>query len=146
MKIERNGGDHDNHGNVGKNDDKGKGGINLHFKRRGRSQMGHGIIIRLASKGVFNGYDDGTFKPQQQITRIESIVAAVRLMGLKEPSGIGRGNGHEAEFQGRGSAEEEIPVGGRLRGRCVGEGPLHRTDTRFKPINRPRACLRRRCS
>ena len=46
--------------------------------------MGHEYIIRLASKGVFKGYEDGTFKPQQQITRIESIVAAVRLMGLRD--------------------------------------------------------------
>lgn len=41
-------------------------------------------IIRLASKQVFNGYADGSFKPRNNISRIEAIVAAVRLLGLKE--------------------------------------------------------------
>ncbi|MFC5469524.1 S-layer homology domain-containing protein [Cohnella suwonensis] len=41
-------------------------------------------VIRLAAQGVFNGYDDGSFKPRNNISRIEAIVAAVRLLGLKE--------------------------------------------------------------
>ncbi len=41
-------------------------------------------IIRLAAQGVFNGYEDGSFKPRNKITRIEALVAAVRLLGLKE--------------------------------------------------------------
>ncbi|MFD1953688.1 S-layer homology domain-containing protein [Paenibacillus thailandensis] len=41
-------------------------------------------IMRLASKGVFTGYEDGTFKPNQKISRIEAIVAAVRVMELED--------------------------------------------------------------
>ncbi|ULL18045.1 S-layer homology domain-containing protein [Paenibacillus sp. H1-7] len=41
-------------------------------------------IASLASKGVFEGYEDGTFQPRKTITRIEAITAAVRLMGLRE--------------------------------------------------------------
>lgn len=41
-------------------------------------------IASLASKGVFEGYEDGTFQPRKTITRIEAITAAVRLMGLKD--------------------------------------------------------------
>jgi hypothetical protein len=41
-------------------------------------------IASLASKRVFEGYEDGTFKPRQTITRIEAITAAVRLMGLRD--------------------------------------------------------------
>ncbi|WP_248927750.1 S-layer homology domain-containing protein [Paenibacillus hamazuiensis] len=41
-------------------------------------------IASLASKQVFEGYEDGTFKPRQTISRIEAITAAVRLMGLRE--------------------------------------------------------------
>ncbi|MFD0717480.1 S-layer homology domain-containing protein [Paenibacillus sp. GCM10027626] len=63
---------------------KEKGGIHLHFKDEKELKWALEHIIRLASKGVFTGYADGTFKPQQKITRIETIVAAVRLMGLKE--------------------------------------------------------------
>lgn len=41
-------------------------------------------IARLAPKGVFEGYEDGTFRPRQSVSRIEAIAAAVRLLGLKE--------------------------------------------------------------
>lgn len=63
---------------------KGKSAIHLQFKDEKELKWALEHIIRLASKGVFTGYEDGTFKPQQTITRIESIVAAVRLMGLRE--------------------------------------------------------------
>lgn len=67
------------------NGNKGNGAdINLNFKDEKDLKWALEYIIRLASKGVFNGYEDGTFKPQQEITRIESIVAAVRLMGFKD--------------------------------------------------------------
>jgi hypothetical protein len=41
-------------------------------------------IASLASKRVFEGYEDGTFKPRNNISRVEAITAAVRLMGLRE--------------------------------------------------------------
>lgn len=41
-------------------------------------------IASLASKRVFEGYEDGTFQPRKEITRIEAITAAVRLMGLRD--------------------------------------------------------------
>ncbi|WP_051620264.1 S-layer homology domain-containing protein [Paenibacillus sp. UNC451MF] len=41
-------------------------------------------IASLASKRVFEGYEDGTFQPRKTITRIEAITAAVRLMGLRD--------------------------------------------------------------
>lgn len=41
-------------------------------------------IASLASKRVFEGYEDGTFQPRKTITRIEALTAAVRLMGLRE--------------------------------------------------------------
>jgi hypothetical protein len=40
-------------------------------------------IIRLVAQGVFKGYDDGSFKPKNKITRLETIIAAVRLLGLE---------------------------------------------------------------
>jgi hypothetical protein len=40
-------------------------------------------IASLAAKRVFEGYEDGTFRPRQDISRIEAITAAVRLMGLR---------------------------------------------------------------
>jgi len=40
-------------------------------------------IAKLIRQGVFTGYEDGTFRPNQKVTRIEAITAAVRLMGLR---------------------------------------------------------------
>lgn len=40
-------------------------------------------VASLASKQVFEGYEDGTFRPRNTIKRIEAITAAVRLLGLK---------------------------------------------------------------
>jgi hypothetical protein len=41
-------------------------------------------IADLAARQVFDGYDDGSFRPRESVTRIEAIVAAVRLMGLRD--------------------------------------------------------------
>ncbi|MFC5528517.1 S-layer homology domain-containing protein [Cohnella yongneupensis] len=59
--------------------------IELNFKDLNDKQWkwAYEHIIRLASQGVFNGYEDGSFKPQAKITRIEALVAAVRLLGLQ---------------------------------------------------------------
>jgi hypothetical protein len=46
-------------------------------------QWAYASIIRLASQGVFKGYEDGTFRPSSNISRIETIIAAVRLLGLE---------------------------------------------------------------
>ena len=41
-------------------------------------------IMSLASRGIFEGYPDGSFRPREKVTRIEAITAAVRLMGLRD--------------------------------------------------------------
>jgi hypothetical protein len=41
-------------------------------------------IADLANRQIFDGYSDGTFQPQNTVTRIEAITAAVRLMGLRD--------------------------------------------------------------
>jgi hypothetical protein len=65
---------------------KGKIDFNLNFSDLQESdwKWAYEHIIRLASKQVFNGYEDGSFKPANSIKRIEAIVAAVRLLGLKD--------------------------------------------------------------
>ncbi|MBB6732542.1 S-layer homology domain-containing protein [Cohnella zeiphila] len=65
---------------------KGKIELNLNFSdlKENDWKWAYEHIIRLASKQVFNGYEDGSFKPANSIKRIEAIVAAVRLLGLKD--------------------------------------------------------------
>jgi hypothetical protein len=72
------------------NDDKGDKGkskieFNLNFKDLNEQEWkwAYEAIIRLSAEGVFKGYEDGSFKPSNNITRIEAIVAAVRLLGLE---------------------------------------------------------------
>lgn len=78
--------------NKGHDNGKGKGNhgrveakINYNFKDLDEKQWkwAYAHIMRLVSQGVFKGYDDGSFKPQNNISRIETIVAAVRLLGLE---------------------------------------------------------------
>jgi hypothetical protein len=59
--------------------------INLNFGdlKQNDYKWAYDHIIRLAAQGVFTGYEDGDFKPQNNITRIEALVAAVRLLGLQ---------------------------------------------------------------
>ncbi|BFT72584.1 S-layer homology domain-containing protein [Paenibacillus sp. P36] len=77
-----------NNKNKGKHDDdrKGNNKIELHltFNDLKNSEWAMRYIASLASKRVFEGYDDGTFKPQNTVSRIEAITAAVRLMGLRD--------------------------------------------------------------
>lgn len=58
--------------------------ININFNDMKNSEWAMRYIASLASKRVFEGYEDGSFKPQKTVTRIEAITAAVRLMGLRE--------------------------------------------------------------
>ncbi len=106
------GGKGNNGRNEGRQSDKGR---QEDKKERGGKNNGHKVtwnfkdeddfkwameyIMRLASKGVFNGYDDGTFKPSQTISRIETLTAAVRLMGLREEAESAKEAGTELQFR-----------------------------------------------
>lgn len=41
-------------------------------------------IARMKIKGIFQGYDDGTFRPNAPVTRLQAIITAVRLLDLEE--------------------------------------------------------------
>ncbi|MDU0203554.1 S-layer homology domain-containing protein [Paenibacillus sp. MAH-36] len=69
-------------GNGNRKDD-GKVEIHLTFNDLKTAEWAIRYIASLASMRVFEGYEDGTFKPQNTVSRIEAITAAVRLMGLR---------------------------------------------------------------
>jgi hypothetical protein len=57
--------------------------IHLTFDDLKSAEWAVRYIASLASKRVFDGYEDGTFKPDNTVSRVEAITAAVRLMGLR---------------------------------------------------------------
>jgi hypothetical protein len=79
------------------NDSKNNGATNIKFENKGDvnffvnfSDMKGGdvewalkYIASLSGKKVFEGFEDGTFRPNEKVTRIQAITAAVRLMGLR---------------------------------------------------------------
>src|SRR5688572_12094617 len=56
----------------------------LEFNDLEEAQWALGYIGKMKSKKVFQGFEDGTFRPNQPVTRVQAIVTAVRLMGLEE--------------------------------------------------------------
>jgi hypothetical protein len=54
------------------------------FKDSQDAPWAKGYIGKMQSKDVIKGYDDGTFRPNAPVKRIEAIVMAVRLMGLED--------------------------------------------------------------
>lgn len=68
------------------NNGKHLGQLKLEFKDVQGKEFEWAIryIASLAARRVFEGYDDGSFRPSQTVTRIEAITAAVRVMGLRD--------------------------------------------------------------
>ncbi|TJY39755.1 S-layer homology domain-containing protein [Cohnella pontilimi] len=69
-----------------RDDDHGKGKVkvqyNFNFKDLNENQWAYKFIIRLVANDVFKGYVDGSFKPNNKVTRLETIISAVRMLGL----------------------------------------------------------------
>ncbi|MCZ8519215.1 MULTISPECIES: S-layer homology domain-containing protein [Paenibacillus] len=66
-------------------------------------------IASLASKQVFEGYEDGTFQPRKTITRIEAITAAVRLMGLRDQAESAEAKSADLNFKDSDKLEAKYP-------------------------------------
>ena len=61
-------------------------------------------LLALTEAGVFNGYPDGSFKPEQTISRGEFIKAAARFFAEVDPSGSRYA--HNGAWSGRDVSEE----------------------------------------
>lgn len=58
--------------------------LNLGFNDSAEAAWAAESIGKMKSKNVLSGYEDGSFRPNQPVSRIEAVVTAVRLMGLEE--------------------------------------------------------------
>lgn len=61
----------------------GRTQIVLEFNDIKEAEWAASYIAKMKAKNVFQGFQDGTFRPNNQITRVEAIVTAVRLLGLE---------------------------------------------------------------
>ncbi len=41
-------------------------------------------VEELADQGIINGYEDGTFRPENTVTKLESLVLVARILGVDE--------------------------------------------------------------
>lgn len=64
--------------------DDGRVKIILEFKDLQEAAWAIEHISKMTELKIFEGYEDGTFRPNQPVKRVEAIVTAVRLMGLEE--------------------------------------------------------------
>lgn len=125
-----------NKGNDDKNDkDKGKKEIKVTWKFEDEEDLQWALeyIMRLASKGVFTGYEDGTFKPKQKISRIETLTAAVRLMGLREQAESAEEMNTELHFKDADKLKKKYPWAVGYVAVALENDLFFETDTEIKP-------------
>ncbi|WP_028611911.1 S-layer homology domain-containing protein [Paenibacillus harenae] len=90
-------------------------------------------IMRLSSKGVFTGYTDGTFKPNQKISRIETLVAAVRLMGLRAQAESSAEMSTDLQFKDGDKIERKYPWAVGYVSVALENDLFAETETEVKP-------------
>lgn len=115
----------------GDNDDKYK--VNWNFKDEEQLEWAMEYIMRLAAKGVFTGYEDGTFKPHQKISRIETLTAAVRLMGLREQAESAAEMNTELNFKDADKLKKKYPWAVGYVAVALENDLFAETETEIKP-------------
>lgn len=58
-----------------------KGESNMRFKDVSEKHWAYKAIEELAEKGIINGYEDGTFRPEEPMTRAEVATIVSRIKG-----------------------------------------------------------------
>ncbi|WP_404405151.1 S-layer homology domain-containing protein [Jeotgalibacillus malaysiensis] len=58
--------------------------VSVEFEDTKKLEWVKDSIGRMKSKGIFVGYEDGNFRPNQPVSRIQSIITAVRLLELED--------------------------------------------------------------
>lgn len=114
-----------------KDDDKYK--VTWQFEDEDDLKWAMEYIMRLASKGVFTGYEDGTFKPHQKISRIETITAAVRLMGLRAQAESSAEMNTDLQFKDADKIEKKYPWAVGYVAVALENDLFSETETEVKP-------------
>ncbi|MDQ8739367.1 S-layer homology domain-containing protein [Paenibacillus sp. LHD-38] len=114
-----------------KDDDKYK--VTWQFEDEDDLKWAMEYIMRLASKGVFTGYEDGTFKPHQKISRIETLTAAVRLMGLRAQAESSAEMNTDLQFKDAEKIEKKYPWAVGYVAVALENDLFSETETEVKP-------------
>ncbi|MEV5025963.1 S-layer homology domain-containing protein [Paenibacillus sp. LPE1-1-1.1] len=114
-----------------KDDDKYK--VTWQFEDEDDLKWAMEYIMRLASKGVFTGYEDGTFKPNQKISRIETLTAAVRLMGLRAQAESAAEMNTDLQFKDADKIEKKYPWAVGYVAVALENDLFAETETEVKP-------------
>lgn len=64
-------------------------------------------VAELVQRGVFTGYEDGSFQPRQPVSRVEAIVSAVRQAGWREEAESERMKSRRLKAKDAGLIEED---------------------------------------
>ncbi|WP_214628692.1 S-layer homology domain-containing protein [Paenibacillus agaridevorans] len=115
----------------GDNDNKYK--VKWNFEDEDQLEWALEYIMRLAAKGVFTGYEDGTFKPKQHISRIETLTAAVRLMGLRAQAESAEEMGTELNFKDADKLKKKYPWAVGYVSVALENDLFAETETEIKP-------------
>lgn len=89
--------------------DKSKVEVKFDFDDLMQSEWARKYIARLAADQIFDGYEDGTFRPNQSVKRIEAIIAAVRLMGFRAEAETAARLATELNFDDADQIEKKFP-------------------------------------
>ncbi|MUT65878.1 S-layer homology domain-containing protein [Paenibacillus sp. NEAU-GSW1] len=118
-----------------KDDDKKDKEVKVTWKFEDEEDLAWALeyIMRLSAKGVFTGYEDGTFKPNQKISRIETLVAAVRLMGLREQAESEEEMNTELNFKDADKLEKKYPWAVGYVAVALENDLFSETETEVKP-------------
>ncbi|WP_138753027.1 S-layer homology domain-containing protein [Paenibacillus sinopodophylli] len=129
--------------NGGRDDDKGRNEdkkdkdddykVTWKFKDEDDLKWAMEYIMRLASKGVFTGYEDGSFKPNQKISRIETLTAAVRLMGLRAQAESTEEMNTDLQFKDADKIEKKYPWAVGYVAVALENDLFSETETEVKP-------------
>ncbi|WP_424767299.1 S-layer homology domain-containing protein [Paenibacillus sp. sgz302251] len=114
-------------------DDDDKYKVTWKFKDENDLKWAMEYIMRLSSKGVFTGYEDGTFQPNKKISRIETLTAAVRLMGLRAQAESAAEMSTDLHFRDADKIERKYPWAVGYVAVALENDLFSETDTEVKP-------------
>ncbi|GAB4271885.1 S-layer homology domain-containing protein [Thermincola ferriacetica] len=91
------------------------------------------FIAKMKAKNVISGYPDGTFRPNQPVSRVEAIVMAVRLMGLEKEAQAKSAESVKLHFKDAALLEKQYPWAKGYVITALEKGLFDTTEEKIQP-------------